>query len=600
MSKLMKLLMVITACAVLICTGLWNRVNTLQFKKATILRTQQYLLTIARAESHHMEGLINKVQNDLVKLVKDQLVIRYFVEEQPIEELSCYMPCRIIFRHFSDIVHSMYRINTKGIVCCRLPLAKEYTGKDYSKKQGIKFVLENHTPYISKVFTTDLNEQAFSVCQPVFYNKEFKGMVRALIHLDAIKNCITHIKAGKEGYPWIINNSGTIIFHTNPEYVGNNIITFRKKIYPDSDLSELQSIVEKMRNGEEGTGTYQSVRWKNNKSENIQRLTAFAPIRLGNELWSIGVSMSYEEIAGPIEKNARDNFTVALLLVLLGSAGITGFYKTYKKKIELDLLAKTAEKLKISNKNLEREITERKKIEEQLREIVKAKAKFTSMVSHELRTPFTAIKEGLNIVYEGSVGKLNEEQKNFLNIAKRNLDRLHRLINNVLDFAKLESGKIEFNIRHSDINQIISNAVLMQNFAAKEKKLYLKTNLADDLPEIKCDEDRIMQVLTNLINNAIKFTKTGGITISSQKNEKEENIRVSVKDTGIGIKKNDFAKLFSEFQQVGDNTYRRPGGTGLGLAICREILTRHNGKIWVKSTENAGSEFIFTLPIFTK
>ena len=243
------------------------------------------------------------------------------------------------------------------------------------------------------------------------------------------------------------------------------------------------------------------------------------------------------------------------------------------------------------------DITELKKTEEEMREALSIKSAFTSTVSHELRTPLTAIKEGIGIVLDGSAGEINEDQKDFLDTAKRNVDRLHRLINDVLDFTKLESGKAELRMKENDINKTIEEATATQKSVAEGKGLYLKTSLSSDLEKIEFDSDRIVQVLTNLLNNAIKFTAKGGITVESGRDAQEKAVRVQVEDTGPGIKKEDFSKLFVEFQQVGGSKYRKPGSTGLGLAICKQIVAGHGGRIWVESVEGAGADFIFTLPL---
>ncbi|MCX7716417.1 MAG: HAMP domain-containing histidine kinase [Endomicrobia bacterium] len=253
------------------------------------------------------------------------------------------------------------------------------------------------------------------------------------------------------------------------------------------------------------------------------------------------------------------------------------------------------------NRDLENEVQERtKKLEianEQLKEAMEVKTRFTSMVSHELRTPLTAIKEGISIVLDGSAGEINDEQRDFLGTAKRNVDRLLRLINEVLDFVKLEAGKMEFRLSESDINKAIKEVVETQKLVAQQKGLYMKAELAENLPIIKFDYDKIIQVLTNLTNNALKFSEKGGITVSSVL--EGGYIKVSVIDTGPGIKEDDLPKVFKEFQQVGDEKYWKPGGTGLGLVICKEIIMNHNGKIWVESKYGEGTKFIFILPVIS-
>jgi signal transduction histidine kinase len=249
--------------------------------------------------------------------------------------------------------------------------------------------------------------------------------------------------------------------------------------------------------------------------------------------------------------------------------------------------------------NLLEDIQEEKekveKYSKDLEEALRIKADFTSMVSHELRTPLTAIKEGIALVIDGTTGELNKDQKEFLGIAKRNVDRLARLINDVLDLQKLESGKLTFMLAPEDINGLVHEAYDTMITIAKNKALDIELKLAEGLPNIVFDRDKITQVLTNLVNNAIKFTDAGKITITTE--NKGNVIQVSVKDSGPGIKEEDIPKLFRHFEQLEKGTERRTGGTGLGLAISKEIVEMHGGKIWAESVYGQGATFIFNLPI---
>ena len=245
-----------------------------------------------------------------------------------------------------------------------------------------------------------------------------------------------------------------------------------------------------------------------------------------------------------------------------------------------------------------RDITERKSAEKALLDNIRLKSNFTSMVSHELRTPLTAIKEGIGIVLDGSAGDINEEQEDFLATAKRNVDRLGRLINDVLDFTKLQSGKMVMKVSQNDIAAVIEDVAKIQKPVAEEKGLFMKTEIVPDMPNAQFDQDRVTQVIMNLVNNALKFTEEGGVTISAY--PKGQEICISVDDTGPGIKDNDLPKVFQEFKQIEDAKTRKAGGTGLGLAISREIIQRHGGRIWVESAYGKGSQFKFTLPVVRK
>jgi len=259
---------------------------------------------------------------------------------------------------------------------------------------------------------------------------------------------------------------------------------------------------------------------------------------------------------------------------------------------QFDIVKENKELMELTrNKNRELEILNKK-----LKGMYEVQKEFTSTVSHELRTPLASMKSTVDLVLGEAPGKLNEDQKKFLTKTKNNVDRLNRLINDILDLTKLESGKTELNLKFGNINQVILEAIEAHESAAKEKSLFLKAEVDENLPELPFDSDKLQQVFSNLLANAIKFTEQGGITVSSSNNQEKNHVEICIKDTGVGIKEEDKVKLFQKFQQLGDAA-QRSGGTGLGLAICKEIVVRHGGKIWVESEPGKGSAFHFILPI---
>ena len=241
------------------------------------------------------------------------------------------------------------------------------------------------------------------------------------------------------------------------------------------------------------------------------------------------------------------------------------------------------------------DITERKRAEEELKEAMETKSQFISTVSHELRTPLASMKEAISLISDEVAGKTNKDQRHFLNIAERNIDRLVRFINEVLDFQKLNANKMKFNIQENDIREVVKDACHTMTLYAEKKKVKLSVKLDDDLPKAKFDSDGIIQVLTNLISNSIKFTlENGQVSISVQ--HKGEDLVIRVSDTGIGVSKENLPKLFSPFYQI-----HQPGqqakGTGLGLAIVKKIVMMHGGRIEVESEVSQGTTFTVFLPL---
>ncbi len=244
------------------------------------------------------------------------------------------------------------------------------------------------------------------------------------------------------------------------------------------------------------------------------------------------------------------------------------------------------------------DITERKQAEKKMHDAMEIKSQFISTVSHELRTPLTIIKEDIAIILDGSAGRIKKKQREILGIAKRNVDRLARLINDVLDFQKLEAGRIQFDLKENNINDIVKDVHRTMQPMTQSKQIDFILNLDTNIPRIKCDNDKIVQVLTNLVSNAAKFAEQGKIMVSTTRGE--NTVLTSVSDTGKGIKPEDLPKLFNRFQQLENRDERKTGGTGLGLAISKQIVHLHGGKIWAESQYGEGTTFHFLLPILER
>ncbi|RNC73128.1 MAG: PAS domain S-box protein, partial [Desulfuromonadales bacterium] len=229
------------------------------------------------------------------------------------------------------------------------------------------------------------------------------------------------------------------------------------------------------------------------------------------------------------------------------------------------------------------------------RELDRMKSDFVSLVSHELRTPLTSIAGYVEMLVDGDAGPLSEEQEEYLGIVKRNTDRLTTLINDLLDVTRIEAGKIQLKREPLALSSIIRGVAqsLLPPMEAKEQTLTI--DLPDDLPAVYGDGNRVVQIVTNLLSNAHKYTpRHGAIAISGGR--EGATVRVDIRDTGIGLSPDDQAKLFSRFFRADNPTTREVGGTGLGLWITRSLVEMHGGEITVTSTPGEGSTFSFTLP----
>ena len=259
------------------------------------------------------------------------------------------------------------------------------------------------------------------------------------------------------------------------------------------------------------------------------------------------------------------------------------------------------------NEEVERQVAERtskfQKMYEELKRLDETKDGFLSSVTHELRTPLTSIRSFAEILVDYPDESL-ETRKGFYLIIKRESERLSRLIDDVLDLSKIRAGKIEWHLKKLHSGSVIQKAIDAVSCLMQKKDLRLATQIEAGLPAFRADEDRIIQVLTNLVGNAIKFTPHGGeIRIAAKflegkrSEDRRDLIRISVNDTGIGISEEDLSRIFDDYSQCRDTLSEMQKGTGLGLPICKEIVSRHRGNIWVESEKGKGSTFHITLPV---
>lgn len=301
------------------------------------------------------------------------------------------------------------------------------------------------------------------------------------------------------------------------------------------------------------------------------------------------------------KKNAPIPVSINFSIIKDKSADIIGIVivghdirqtKQLQEEIRVRQLAEEA--LRISNKKL--------------KELDEIKTNFLSNVSHELRTPLTSIMGFAKLIQsklndenffkwliqdEKSSKSLGQLQKN-IQIITSESERLTRLINDILDLAKLESGKMHWENEITTFEELVEKAWLSTSSLFEEKNLYFKKEFNNSSQSIYVDKDKFQQVLINLFSNAIKYTNQGGITCIII--QEEDELRIEVNDTGVGIDANYFNLIFDKFKQVNNVLDNKTQGTGLGLTICKEIIEHYGGRIWVESKLGIGSSFIFALP----
>lgn len=316
------------------------------------------------------------------------------------------------------------------------------------------------------------------------------------------------------------------------------------------------------------------------------------------------VSRPIENLSEKAKKFAEGDMSVFVEVKTEDEVGVLGNsfnymvrkISSFSRELEIEVARRT---MMLREKTLLLERANR-----ELRELDRLKSSFLANMSHELRTPMNSIIGYTDLLLDGIDGPVNDEQMKSLQKIESNARHLLQLINDILDMSKIESGKIELDIKELDLKMFLETVINTFEPVITKKGLKLRLDFDERLSRIYADEEKVKQILINLLSNAIKFTHQGGITITVKPSERVIKsgepplfVEICIEDTGIGIKDEDIGKLFDKFSQLDISTIRQYEGTGLGLSIARGLVVLHKGVIWVTSKYGEGSKFCFTLPV---
>ncbi len=265
---------------------------------------------------------------------------------------------------------------------------------------------------------------------------------------------------------------------------------------------------------------------------------------------------------------------------------------------EASQVVEYSHRLEQKSRELEAATTELRAANERLKELDRMKDDFISTITHELRTPLTSIRAFSEILLDDPDIDRAKRMK-FITIITKETERLSRLINQVLDLAKIESGRAEWHIGRVDVKEALADALAGMSQIARERDVVVDVHSPERLPAVSADLDRLVQVLLNLLSNAVKFCEPGRGRIDVTLSEGPGSVRVDIRDNGPGISEENQRVIFEKFRQAGDTLTAKPSGTGLGLHISRQIVEHFGGRLWVESRRGEGACFSFTLPVDT-
>lgn len=468
-----------------------------------------------------------------------------------------------------------------------------------------------------------------SALKPVYNSqKQLEGVLVTALRLDAIGQFLNGLKIGKSGQTFIVDKNGILLATSTSEK------PFRTK----NNQKELFKVNESSDAVTQATAKYLATKFEDlHQIENSQQIN-FAingkqqflkvlPFKDGKGLdWLIVVVVPEADFMAQIDANTRT--TVLLCLAALAMATVVGIWTSrwivkpilelkdaatalsegqFDRTVKLDRsdeLGILATAFNSMAAQLQASFTALETKNSELQRLDKLKDEFLANTSHELRTPLNGIIGIAESLIDGATGTLPEKTNMNLALISSSGKRLSSLINDILDFSQLKHKTLDLQIKPVGIREIVYIILTLSKPSVGNKNLLLINSISPELPPVAADENRLEQILYNLIGNAIKFTESGNVEISAEllrNNEKSSipssQVAITVSDTGIGIAEEKLERIFESFEQADGSTAREFGGTGLGLAVVKQLVELHGGQIRVSSTVGVGSQFTFTLPV---
>jgi len=465
--------------------------------------------------------------------------------------------------------------------------------------------------YVSDVSLSESSDTPeIIIAGPLRRNGETVGVFAARVSLENLYRIIEKIDIGKSGEVFIVNQDGDIIFHKNrsrilQENVNNNFAV-KEVTYEKNGINEYVNY-----KGEKVLGSYYWLplyRWGLIAEKNIDEayigVLILGKVMVAISLFAVmGVVFLALVISGNITRPIKSleegalgllsgNFKPIPVTSVNEIGRLTEIFNSTACEL-LEIRKKLEEKIELADKDLEEKNKELTYANEELKKLDELKSDFLSLVSHELKTPLSSMRiSAQHLESEENID--NAARKELLSIIIRNIDRQTRLINDILDLSKIEAGKTELQLENVSIREIAETSFENIKQIANKKNISTILDIPDDLSSVMADREKLIIVLNNLFENALKFTPDGG-SIKLSAAEDSYGIEVSMKDTGIGMEKEKLEKIFDKFYQVDSSSRRKTGGCGLGLSISSGIIRAHDSVIHVESEPGKGSTFTFKL-----
>jgi len=523
----------------------------------------------------------------------------------------------------SESVDSFFILDKEGILRYSTdtdPAVTAFVGTSFSSNEVFTKTKDTLKPFISMLTLSFAdNSYVFYVASPIIDQQtgEFEGTVSAVIQAETFAKSIEKLVVANSN-----DRDSSSLSLIDPEgkimYTASSSQNLGKNVLSDEILGALPSGIKEgltasLKEAVSGTfGIYEldlaahpelgsSTTTPNNPFDYI--LISYRPVVVDDQIVMISLVTESASLHDLLYQNEILQTSYIFIFIYAMLASMTAFAVAIiviNRKLSGTVERKTRELLK-SNEELVKMAAEITAQDKKLREVDIEKEEFSAMITHELKTPLVPVIGYSELLLDGTLGPLNEKQKETVQVMNSSAVSLSRLISDLLDVRKLELGKMKFEMKPVIPEELIENCVRVLKPLAQAKRVTLVAKMNSRESEgllVMCDSKRINQVLGNLVNNGIKFVSanTGKVEISVNKKENSGDIIFSIKDNGTGIPNDKQQNIFKKFYQADTSMTRNAGGTGLGLAICKAIIDAHGGKIWFESEPGVGTTFYFSLP----
>ena len=549
------------------------------YQKIFIEQAQEQLLMTAKSTARSLEEFITMQKNVLNSFATDPLLLK-------IDAHTDYAQLEVRYKELEGEIGGFYIISPKGIVTHRYP-HKNRVGKNFSNKPGVAMVLKTKRPYVSELFFSDSGKPCFTVLEPIIANGEFFGILRSLTYVDTLqKKFLESLKIGSNGYAWVVGRDQKMILHPNRDYIGKPVNHLLERENSNPGNADITDIISRMVGGAEGGGTYSS-KWLADKiGKYTKELTAYSPATLGNQKWSVAVSMDHSEILAPIKAQTHRTFILAAVMVILFV--IAGVVIIGKQQKEAVLKAEAENFRKLSEANEALRMSEEKLARSQKMESLGLLA---GGVAHDLNNVLSGIVSYPELILL-NLPKDSELKKPIETIRTSGL-RASAIVQDLLTVAR----GVAITKEPLNLNEQVNSYLESPEFAKLAQfhpKVSYKTNLGANILNTNGSSIHIRKVIMNLVSNASEaITGQGSVRITTtdqyidKTQERYDHINegeytvLSVSDDGPGIPPEDLERMFEPFYT---KKVMGRSGTGLGLAVVWNIVQDHKGYIDVVSS----------------